>query len=201
MKKFVYNSEAIFNEIENRLRSGDRIVVYECDFPEGCEPRKGKVYFYLQEHGVVVGVCDLNNSKNVSYAGINRDLKFLFGHQAIEYDNLKQIRNLFYRIDAVYSSTNTHVVYYIDGYGYEQDGKYVFRIKKNAEKDWRAYILQMPDLEGRNPSLNDTHRLYDSEGYYVCIQGKVESREKMIGAAKFWATRLHRYIKTGQAMQ
>lgn len=201
MKKFVYNSEQLFNDIENRLRNGERIVVFECEFPVGCEPDRGKIYFYLQEHGVVVGVCDMNNSKTVRYTGNNRDLKFLFDHQAIEYDNLHQIRNFFFRIDAVYASNDEYLVYYIDGYGYEQDGKFIFKIKKHADNDWRAYIVQMPDLEGRSDSLHDTHRLHDASGYYVCVQGKVDTRERMVGIAKFWATRLHRYIKTGQAMQ
>ena len=70
MKKFVYNSERIFNEIETRLRNGERIVVYECEFPVGCEPNRGKIYFYLQAHGVVVGVCDMCNSKTPATTGI-----------------------------------------------------------------------------------------------------------------------------------
>lgn len=201
MKKFVYNSEALFSDIENRLRNGERIVVFECEFPVGCIPDRGKIYFYLQENGVVVGVCDMNNSKTVKYTGTNRDLIYLFNHQAIEYDNLNQIRNFFYRIDAVFSSNKEYLVYYINGYGYENDGKFVFKIKRHATNDWRAYIVQMPDLEGRSSSLHDTHRLHDESGYYVCIQGKITSREDMIGVAKYWATRLHNYIKTGEPMQ
>ena len=32
-----------------------------------------------------------------------------------------------------------YLVYYINGYGCQKDGKYVFKIKKHAENDWRAY--------------------------------------------------------------
>ena len=201
MKRFVYDSEELFNSIRARLLSGERIVVFECEFPTGCNPDRGKIYFYLQPHGVVMGICDMLNSKTVQYTGANADLRYLIDHQAIEFDNLNQIRNIFYRIDAVFSSNEDYLVYYVDGYGYENDGKYVFKITKHARNDWRAYIVQMPSLGGRNSALSETHRLYDSAGYYVCVLGKVETKKKMIAVAKFWATRLRRYIKTGQAMQ
>ena len=33
MRRFVYNARSIFSSIEERLRNGERIVIYECEFP------------------------------------------------------------------------------------------------------------------------------------------------------------------------
>ena len=196
MRKLVYDALPLFTETERRLRNGERIVTYECELPD-CIPNRGKIYFHLQSEGIVVGVCDMNNQKVVRYNGDNRDLKYLVKHQAICFDNILQIYNMFFRMDAIYSSSDNIMTYYIDGYGYYKNGKYKFEfIKKNGS--WRAYILEMPDFEGRDTSCSITHRLTDGDRKYVCVRDSVPTKERMKEIAKFWANKEQNYIKTGE---
>lgn len=196
MRKFVYNALQLFMDTDRRLQRGERIVTYLCDLPD-CTPREGKIYFFRQHDGIVVGVCDKNNQKNVHYHGDNRDLKYLVSHQAIVFDNVYQIFNMFYRMDAVYTTSGNRLTYYVDGYGYYRDGKYSFEIVKK-DGSWRAYILRMPDLNGRDASSAATHRLSDGSRKYICVQGAVGTKERMIEIAKVWAVNIQNYINTGR---
>lgn len=198
MRRLVYDALPLFTEIDRRLRGGERVVSFPCDLPPGCAPTRGKIYFFRQGNGVVVGICDCENRKTVRYDGDNRDLKYLVTHQAIFYDNIYQIFNLFYRMDAVYSTTGNFLTYYIDGHGYYTDGKYRFELAK-VGGSWRAYILQMPSLNDRPSSSSATHRLTGEDGRkYVCVQGNVPTKERMAQIAKKWANCLQHYIKTGE---
>lgn len=64
-------------------------------------------------------------------------------------------------------------------------------------------IVQMHDWESQKDSLSEIpYVLHDENGYYISgMTEKIETREKMILIARFWAIRRYRYIKTGQAMQ
>ena len=196
MRKLVYDAQALFADIERRLNNGERIVCVDCNFPD-CSPSKGKIFFYKQGEGIVVGLCDCNNQKNIVYNGKNRDLKWLAEHKAIYFDNIVQIFNLFFRMDAIYSTTDKILTYYVDGYGYYKDGKYVFSLEKKGSS-WRAYIQQMPSYGNRDQSLMVTHRLRDGNRLYVCVQGDISDKEKMIQVAQYWARCEQKYIETGE---
>lgn len=64
-------------------------------------------------------------------------------------------------------------------------------------------IVQMHEWESQEDSLSEIpYVLHDENGYYISVTTeRIETRERMVEFAKFWATRLHGYIKTGQAMQ
>ncbi|HIS37543.1 TPA: hypothetical protein IAC10_13135 [Candidatus Scatousia excrementigallinarum] len=198
MRRFVYNAKSLFTDIERRLLSGERIVIYTCQLPN-CTPSEGKVFFYRQGDGYVVGICDNNNKKNIVYHGDCRDLKWLCEHKAILFDNIVQIYNMFYRFAAEYETTDEILTYFIDGYGAYKDGKYVFEIKKVGET-WRAYIVRTPSLAGRDSASAVVHQLSDSGRKYVCISGAVASKTTMIALAKQWSRGLQNYIETGQTI-
>lgn len=196
MRRLVYDAKEIFADIEARLNRGERIITFSCELPD-CTPSEGKIYFHRQGEGYVVGICGSDNQKNVVYNGDNRDFKWLVSKQAIHFSHMPQIFNMFFRFDGIYSSDADRLTYYVDGYGYYQDGKYVFKFEKKSGS-WRAYIEQMPSLNGRDASASVTHRLTDGARQYVCIQGNVSTKDKMKSYAKTWANHIQKYIKTGQ---
>ncbi len=197
MRRFVYDAKNLFAEIESRLVGGERIITYECDFPPETTPARGKLFFYKTERGFVVGLCTLDNKKTVEYSGTNRDFKWLAKHKAIEFSHIPQMFNCFYRMDAIYSTTDRYFTYYVDNYGYYENGKFRFEIVK-VGPSWRAYILEMPPFGDRDPALSKTHRLVDGDRHYVCVVGTVPTKAKMIEIAKLWANKELNYIKTGE---
>ena len=198
MRKFVYHAEQLFSNIEERLRNGERIVTFACQFPN-CTPSDGKLFFYKQANGYVVGLCDNDNKTDIEYHGDCRDFKWLCEHKRILFDNMPQIYNMFSRIAAEYETNDTTLTYFIDGYGVERDGKYVFELKK-VNDGWRAYIVRTPSLGDRNASAAIIHQLSDSGRKYVCFVGNVPTKEKMITLAKMWARGLQNYIETGETI-
>ena len=198
MRRFVYESRDLFASVEQRLNSGERIVTFGCAFPN-CTPSEGKLFFFKQDGGYVVGLCDNNNQKIVEYHGECRDLKWLCEHKQIHFDNMPKIYNMFSRIAAEYESDDVTLTYFIDGYGVQHDGKYVFELKK-VNDSWRAYIVRTPSLVGRDTSATIIHQLSDNGRKYVCVSGAVSSKETMKSIAKQWARGLQNYIVTGQTI-
>lgn len=77
------------------------------------------------------------------------------------------------------------------------DNIYRFKyVRQNGS--WRAYILRMPDLRGRDPSGSITHRLYDSGRPYICWDRPVMSLKDMKAISHVWADRIQNYIATGE---
>lgn len=89
------------------------------------------------------------------------------------------------------------VVYFANGNDKNADREYRFNYKK-VNGSWRAYILRMPDLKGRNSSGVVTHRLYDSDKPYVCWDRPVDTLEDMQTISKVWADSIQEYIATGK---
>ena len=198
MRRFVYDAKQLFASIEERLDGGEHIVTFGCEFPQ-CTPDTGKLFFYKQGTGYVVGLCDNDNRKNIEYHGECRDMTWLCEHKQILFDNMPQIYNMFSRMAAEYETTDNTLTYFVDGYGVYRDGKYVFELKK-VGNSWRAYIVRTPPIIGRDTSATVIHQLSDAGRKYVCIAGDVPSKELMISLAKQWARGLQNYISTGQTI-
>lgn len=198
MRRFVYDARDLFASIEERLNNGERIVTFGCELPH-CTPSEGKLFFFKQANGYVVGVCDNNNQKNVVYNGSCRDLKWLCDNKQILFDNMPKIYNMFSRIAAEYETDDTTLTYFVDGYGVQRDGKYVFELKQ-VNNSWRAYIVRTPSLVGRDTSATVIHQLSDAGRKYVCISGEVPTKQMMINLAKQWARGLQNYIATGETI-
>lgn len=198
MRRFVYDAKPLFASIEERLNGGERVITFGCEFPN-CTPSEGKLFFFKQSNGFVVGLCDNNNQKNIEYHGECRDLKWLCEHKQILFDNMPKIYNMFSRFAAEYESDDDTLTYFIDGYGVQKDGKYVFELKC-VNGGWRAYIVRTPSLVGRDTSATIIHQLSDAGRKYVCISGTVQTKEQMIALAKQWARGLQNYIVTGQTI-
>lgn len=196
MRKLVYNSRDLFEDIEVRLDNGEWAIIIPCKLPD-CVPADGKIYFYKQDDKYIVGICDSNNKRNVQYNGSNRDLKRLVALQEMEFSCMPSVYNYFFRMDAIYSSTEDKLVFYVDRHGAYVDGKYIFSIEENDGK-WRAYIERMPSFGSRDPDPNITHRLRDGVRQYVCVQGDVTSKEMMKKIAITWAIYEQNYIDTGE---
>ena len=78
------------------------------------------------------------------------------------------------------------------------DKEYRFNYKK-VNGSWRAYILRMPSLRGRDSSGLITHRLYDSDrNAYVCWDRSVTSLKDMQTISRIWADSIQEYIATGK---
>ncbi|MGN0485431.1 MAG: hypothetical protein ACI4HI_17975 [Lachnospiraceae bacterium] len=100
----------------------------------------------------------------------------------------------------VKAENNTGVgpcVYYANDRHQQRDKEYKFYYKK-VEDSWRAYILRMPSLGGRDPSGVVTHRLYDNGSPYVCWDSPVNSLKDMQTISKVWADNIQEYIATGK---
>ena len=89
------------------------------------------------------------------------------------------------------------VVYFAnDSFG-NSDREYRFNYKKIGNS-WRAYILRMPSLGGRNSEYAVTHRLNDRNGNYVCWDSQVNTLKDMQTISKVWADSIQEYIATGK---
>ena len=81
-----------------------------------------------------------------------------------------------------------------------RDNIYRFRYKK-VGNSWRAYILKIPDLEGRDSSGTTTHRLWDGSMSYVCWDRPVETLKDMQVISHVWADYMQEYIATGRTFR
>lgn len=93
------------------------------------------------------------------------------------------------------------VIYYANNPHQLKQNEFRFRYVKKADT-WRAYILLMPSLRGRDSDLHKTHRIRGVEGgnsvYWVCWDRNVNTLKDMQNISKAWADSLMEYIATGK---
>lgn len=90
------------------------------------------------------------------------------------------------------------MVYYANNPHGRKDCEYHFNYKK-VGGSWRAYILRMPSLCGRDGDLHKTHRFTDGHGsYWVCWDSPVNSLKDMQAISRVWANSVQEYIATGK---
>ena len=78
-------------------------------------------------------------------------------------------------------------------------GMHAYRFRyARVNGGWRAYILQMPGLKGRDGSGQVTHRLYDGGKPYVCWDWPVQSLKDMQAISHVWSRNIQTYIDTGK---
>ena len=78
-----------------------------------------------------------------------------------------------------------------------ENKEYCFNYKK-VGSGWRAYILRMPSLRGRNDGSGVIHRLHDNGGYYICWDSQVNTLKDMQIISRRWADNIQEYISTGR---
>lgn len=89
------------------------------------------------------------------------------------------------------------MIYYANDRHGRRDKEYRFNYKY-VGNSWRAYILRMPSLGGRESSGVVTHRLYDGSRPYVCWDSPVKSLKDMQTISRVWADNIQEYIVTGK---
>ena len=90
------------------------------------------------------------------------------------------------------------MIYFANDKHGRADKEYRFNYKK-INGAWRAYILRMPDLNGRDPNSIPTHRLWDENNNpYICWRGTVTSLKDMQNISRVWADNIQEYIATGK---
>jgi len=64
---------------------------------------------------------------------------------------------------------------------------------------WRIYVNDHPSYGQRSPSLQSTHRYYDTNrpGYYVCWTRPISSLSAANAVAHLWAESTDVYLRTG----
>ncbi len=77
----------------------------------------------------------------------------------------------------------------------DREYRFDFRLVNNS---WRAYILKMPSLRGRDASGYVTHRLFDNGKPYICWNTSISSLKDMQNVARVWADSIQEYIATGK---
>ena len=96
------------------------------------------------------------------------------------------------------------MVYYANDRHGRSDREYRFNYKKEYDSKfqkycWRAYIIRMPSLCGRDPDLHKTHRFTNGSGqYWVCWDSPVNTLKDMQAISRVWADSLQEYIATGK---
>lgn len=95
------------------------------------------------------------------------------------------------------SEFETGEMVYLANSNWPGDREYHFNYKKQGNA-WRAYILQMPDLQGRSPDGNTIHTLGGSGARYICWDRPVETLEGMQAISRRWADNVQKYIHTGR---
>lgn len=88
------------------------------------------------------------------------------------------------------------MVYFANDRHGRTDREYRFNYKYVGDS-WRAYILRMPDLCGRNAGGGITHRLYDNGQHYICWNTRVATLKEMQTISRVWADSIQEYIATG----
>lgn len=93
--------------------------------------------------------------------------------------------------------------YHVGGVDTKDNNCYVFlyQFKPTSEgtNGWYAYILKMPDFNGRESNTHITHRFLDKNGtYYICWNGHVRTIEEMRSIAHRFAEIILKYIETGE---
>lgn len=89
------------------------------------------------------------------------------------------------------------MIYFANDRHGQADKEYRFNYKK-INGAWRAYILKMPDLQGRDANSIPTHRLWDENHMpYICWRGTVTSLKDMQNISRVWADSIQEYIATG----
>lgn len=84
------------------------------------------------------------------------------------------------------------------------DREYRFNYKRVYDSNfqkycWRAYIVRMPSLCGRDPDLHKTHRFTNGSGqHWVCWDSPVDTLKGMQAISRVWADSLQEYIATGK---
>ena len=106
------------------------------------------------------------------------------------------------------ASPNTNetgtMIYYANDPHNLGDKEYRFNYKRVYDSQfgkysWRAYIVRIPSLRGRDSSLHITHRLTDGNGtYWVCWDSAVDTLNDMQIISRFWADSIQEYIATGK---
>ena len=95
------------------------------------------------------------------------------------------------------SETGPMIYFANDRHG-STDKEYRFNYKK-VDGGYRAYILKMPDLRGRDGKSIPTHRLWDENNKpYICWNQKVTSLKDIQTISKVWADSIQEYIATGK---
>lgn len=89
------------------------------------------------------------------------------------------------------------MVYFANDRHGRSDREYRFNYKK-VNGSWRAYILRMPNLCGRDAGGMATHRLFDNGHPYVCWDSKVRTLKEMQTISRVWADSIQEYIATGK---
>ena len=98
----------------------------------------------------------------------------------------------------------TPVVYFANDTHGSTDREYRFYYTKVFDNDfgsetWRAYIIRMPSLRGRDPDGHITHRWHDKDdNYWVCWDRPVSTLKEMQTISKIWADSVQEYIATGK---
>lgn len=96
------------------------------------------------------------------------------------------------------------MVYYANSRHGRCDKEYRFNYKQVYDSQfgkitWRAYILRMPSLRGRNSDAHTTHRWHDSNNnYWVCWDRPVNSLKEIQAISRAWADHIQEYIATGK---
>lgn len=89
------------------------------------------------------------------------------------------------------------MVYFADDRHGRSDREYRFNYKI-VNGSWRAYILRMPNLCGRDAGGMATHRLFDNGHPYVCWDSRVRTLKEMQTISRVWANNIQEYIATGK---
>lgn len=90
------------------------------------------------------------------------------------------------------------MIYYANDHHGGTDKEYLFNYKR-INGAYRAYILQMPDLRGRDGRSIPTHRLWDENNKpYICWNRTVTSLKDMQNISRVWADSIQEYIATGK---
>lgn len=71
----------------------------------------------------------------------------------------------------------------------------------NGDHDWCAEIADPIDYQGRSTGLCVTHRLHsDNDGYIVCWQGTIHSKEELLAVLQLWCHCTAIYIREGRTI-
>lgn len=110
-----------------------------------------------------------------------------------------QTANVRMRTVPVTERTETgSMIYFANDRHYQADKEYRFNYKK-INGAWRAYILRMPDLHGRDGRSIPTHRLWDeNQKPYICWNTTITSLKDMQNISRVWADSIQEYIATGE---
>lgn len=189
------------------VKSRGGFVLADMRLPTGFMPETATLMLSMEHERYVIQFHE-----PVQYAGRGQMLRLLAEEEKLFFDAFGDFEDFLCTlameeeeneaIDEVLSPGVSDIYYTIP----YPDQEFIFHFNVVDEDpigshNWKAYILDPIDYQGRDTSLLITHRLHHNNRMYsVCWKGKIHTKEEMLAVLQVWSHATAIYIREGKTI-